>query len=205
MSRVHRPLLAVATAILLSSCGAAPSPTSRDLAALDGVTSSVMGIPVTTTSPDARNHFLQGQRELDLARNFEALDHFKRAVAADSNFAIAYLNIANTGNSLDEFKTNLARAERLAPGASDAEQLQIEIARKGLENDASGQLATAEQLVAKYPQSPRAYLALGNLQAGFNRNAHARGSYEKGLTFAPRVAAAHVAVGNSYFVGEPRH
>ena len=204
MSRVHRPLLAVATAILLSSCGAAPSPTSRDLAALDGVTSSVMGIPVTTTSPDARNHFLQGQRELDLARNFEALDHFKRAVAADSNFAIAYLNIANTGNSLDEFKTNLARAERLAPGASEAEQLEIQIARKGLENDASGQLAAAQQLVAKYPESPRAYLALGNIQAGLNSNAEARASYEKALSLTPRFAVAHIAIGTSYLFGEPR-
>jgi len=200
---MHRPLLAVAAAALLSSCGASPPPSGRDLAALDGVTSGIMGIPVTTSSADARNHFLQGQRELDLARNFEALDHFKRAVAADTTFAIAYLNIANTGNSLDEFKTNLARAERLAAGASDAEQLQIEIARKGLENDASGQLATAEQLVAKYPQSPRAYLALGNIQAGLNRN-EARASFEKALTFAPRFAAAHVAMGTSYLFGEPR-
>ena len=106
---MHRPLLAVATSILLSSCAAAPPSSTRDLAALDGVTSGIMGVPVTTASADARNHFLQGQRELDLARNFEALDHFKRAVAADSTFAIAFLNVANTGNSLDEFKTNLAR------------------------------------------------------------------------------------------------
>src|SRR6266542_4793795 len=159
MSSLHRPLLAVAVAFLLSSCGAraAPPSTNRDLAALDGVTSGIMGIPVTTASADARNHFLQGQRELDLARNFEALDHFKAAVAADSTFAIAYLNVANTGNSFEEFQTNLARAEALAAGASDAERLQIEIARKGLENDVSGQLAAAQQHVAKYPDSPRAY------------------------------------------------
>src|SRR3989449_8351114 len=141
MSSMHRPLLAVATCILLSSCGASPPPSGpRDLAALDAVTSGIMGIPVTTSSADARTHFLQGQRELDLARNFEALDHFKRAVAADSTFAIAYLNVANTGNSLDEFKTNLARAEQFASGASDAEQLEIQIARRGFENDVSGQL-----------------------------------------------------------------
>ncbi len=163
-----------------------------------------MGVPVTTSSADARNHFLQGQRELDLARNFEALDHFKRAVAADSTFAIAYLNVANTGNSLDEFKTNLARAERLAAGASDAEQLQIEIARKGLENDASGQLETAQQLVAKYPQSPRAYLILGTIQTNLNLNADARASFAKALSLAPRLAVAHIALGTSYLFGEPR-
>src|SRR2546428_12203868 len=201
---MHRPLFFVAAAALLSSCGASPPPGGRDLAALDGVTSGIMGIPVTTSSADARNHFLQGQRELDLVRNFEALDHFKRAVAADTTFAIAYLNIANTGNSLDEFKTNLARAERLAAGASEAEQLEIQIARKGLENDASGQLAAAQQLVAKYPESPRAYLALGNLQAGLKRNAPARAPYQKGLPFAPRLAAPPLPTGNPSLFGGPR-
>src|SRR6266545_4294190 len=204
---MHRPLLAVATSILLSACAASPRPattTTRDPAALDSVTSSIMGIPVSTKSADARDHFLQGQRELDLARNFEALDHFKRAVAADSTFAIAYLNVANTGNSFEEFKTNLARAEALAAGASDAEQLQIEIARKGFENDVSGQLAAAQQLVAKYPESPRAYLTLGNIQTGLNNNADARASYEKALSLAPRFAVAHIAMGTSYLFGEPR-
>jgi len=201
-----RPLLAVATAILLSSCSGSPPPpsTARDLAALDGVTSGIMGIPVTTSSADARNHFLQGQRELDLARNFEALDHFKAAVAADSTFAIAFLNVANTGNSLDEFKTNLALAERLAAGASDAEQLEIQIARQGLENDATGQLAAAQQLAAKYPESPRAYLTLGNIETGQNRIAGARAAYGKALSLAPRLAVAHIAMGTSYLFGEPR-
>ena len=67
MSNLHRPLLAVATSILLSACGASPRPsttTTRDLAALDSVTSSISGIPVSTKSADARNHFLQGQRGL---------------------------------------------------------------------------------------------------------------------------------------------
>src|SRR6266511_3515944 len=126
------------------------------------------------------------------------------AVAADSTFAIAYLNVANTGNSFEEFQTNLARAEALAAGASDAERLQIEIARKGLENDVSGQLAAAQQLVAKYPDSPRAYLTLGNIQAGLNNNADARASYEKALSLAPRFAVAHIAMGTSYLFGEPR-
>jgi Tfp pilus assembly protein PilF len=204
MSSRYRPLLAVAAAVLLSSCAAAPPPASRDLSALDGVTSGIMGIPLTTSSADARNHFLQGQRELDLARNFEALDHFKAAVAADSTFAIAYLNVANTGNSLDEFRTNLARAEALAAKASDGEQLEIQIARKGLENDASGQLAAAEQLVAKYSDSPRAHLTLGNIQTGLNKNAEGRASYEKALSLAPRFAAAHVALATSFLFGEPR-
>jgi hypothetical protein len=205
MSNWHRPLVAVAASLLLSSCAAAPPPPGRDLAALDAVTSGINGMPVTTASADARDHFLMGQREQDLGRNFDALDHFKRAVAADSTFAIAYLEVANTGNSLDEFKTNLARAETHAAHASDAEQLEIQIARKGFDGDASGQLTLAQQLVAKYPQSARAYLILGNIEANLNQNnADARASLAKAVALAPRFLAAHLTMGNSYLFAEPR-
>ena len=204
MLRLHHPIFAAASAILLSACGAASPPATRDLPALDGVTSTIIGHPVTTSSADARSHFLAGQRELDLSRAFEALDHFQRAVAADSTFAFGYLNVANTSNSLADFKTNLARAEQLAAGASEAEQLQIQIVRKGLENDVSGQLASAQQLVAKFPESPRAYLVLAGVQTGLNRTAEGRASYSKAIALAPRLVAAHINLGTTYLFNAPR-
>ena len=203
MFKLHHPFFAAVAAFALSSCGAAAAPAGRDLAALDAVTSAIMGHPITTASADARTHFLAGLRELDLGRAFEALDHFQRAVAADSTFAFGYLNVANTSNSLADFRTNLARAERLAPAASQAEQLQIQIARRGLENDASGQLALAQQLVARFPESPRAYVALGGVQAGLNRAADARASYAKAIALAPRMVTAHIAIGTTYLFNEP--
>ncbi|PYP13702.1 MAG: hypothetical protein DMD54_16030 [Gemmatimonadetes bacterium] len=207
MSSFHRPLLPVAVSVVLSSCGAAPPQgNSRDLAALDAVTSSISGLPVTTSSAGARNHFLQGEREVDLSRAFDAQEHFKAAVAADSTFAIGYLNVATTSNSLEDFKTNLARAEHFATsgGASEAEQIQIQIVRKGFENDVSGQLALAQQLVAKFPQSPRALLILSGIQGGLNRQADNRATDEKALALAPKFLAVHLDIGNSYLLGEPK-
>lgn len=203
---MHR-LLAVAGAGLLIGCAASPPPpppSTRDLAALDGVTSSIIGHPITTTSADARTHFLAGQREQDLGRNFEALDHYSRAVAADSTFAFGYLSVANVSQSLADFKTDLARAEQLASGASEAEQLQIQIVRRGFENDVDGQLALAQTLVTKFPESPRAYLVLAGVQAGLNRTAEARASYGKAIALAPRLLTAHIAVGTTYLFNEPR-
>ena len=201
-----RSALAVAAAAFLlpAPCIAQAMAPPRDPAALDAVTSEIMKLPITTPSPDARNHFLMGQRELDLGRFLDANAHFKAAVAADSNFAIAYLSVGNSGNSFEEFRTNLALAERHATGASDAEQLQIQIARKGLDNDVNGQLALAQQLVAKYPDSPRAYLQLANVQGALNRNADARVSLMKAVGLAPRFLAAHASLGNSYLFGEPK-
>src|SRR5216117_3246592 len=171
---------------------------------LDPITSAVMQHPITTSSAVARDHFLKGQRELDLARFIDANAHFKEAVAADPSFAFGYLNVANTANSLDEFKTNLAQAEQHAAGASDAERLQIQMARKGFDNDLVGQLALGRQLVGKYPDSPRAWLALAGVQGAMNYNTEARASIAKALELAPRLYAGHTAMGLSYLFGEPR-
>ncbi len=201
-----RGALAVAAAafVLQAPCFAQAISPPRDPGALNAVTSEIIKMPITTTSTEARNHFLIGQRELDLGRFLDANTHFKAAVAADSTFALAYLNVANTGNSFEEFRTNLVLAERFAAKASDAERLQIQIARKGLDNDVNGQLVLAQQLVAKYPDSPRAYLVLANVQTALNRNTDARASMMKAVGLAPRLLVAHTDLGNSYLHGEPK-
>jgi tetratricopeptide (TPR) repeat protein len=163
-----------------------------------------MKLPVTTASADARNHFLLGQRELDLGRLFEANAHFKAAVAADSTFALGYLDVATTSNSTREFRTSLDLAERYSGDASDAERLLIQITRKGVDNDVDGQLALAQQLVAHYPESPRAYLALAGVQSALNRNADARESILKAVALAPNLLVAHTDLGNSFLNGEPK-
>ena len=205
MSSLRTAFAVAAAALLLHApCVAQAVSHPRDQVALDAVTSGIINLPITTTSAAARNHFLMGQRELDLRQVFDANTHFKAAVAADSNFALAYLSVANTGNSFAEFRTNLELAERHAAGASDAERLQIQIARKGLDNDVNGQLVLAQQLVAKYPQSPRTYLVLASVQTALNRHADARVSMTKAVSLAPRLLVAHTDLGNSYLFGEPK-
>jgi Tfp pilus assembly protein PilF len=192
-------------AVVLASAGRPAGAAAQDArAGLDPVTSAVIGHPITTSSTAARMHFLEGVREADLGRFLDANVHFQAAVAADPNFAFAYLNAANTANSLTEFKTNFALAEQHAAGASEAEQLQIQMARKGFDNDLAGQLTLGQQLVAKFPASPRAWLALAGAQAGLNQNADARVSLSKALALAPRLYVAHATLGNNYIFGEPR-
>ncbi len=200
----HASVRAALTVVFASSGWYAGAAAQDSRSALDPITSAVMKHPITTSSAAARDHFLQGQRELDLARFIDANEHFKEAVAADPNFAFAYLSVANTANSLDEFKTNLALAEQYAAGASDAERLQIQMVRKGFDNDLVGQLALGQQLVEKYPDSPRAWLALAGVQGALNRNEEARTSIAKALELAPRLFAGHTAMGTSYLFGEPR-
>jgi len=198
----HAPVRAVLVLVLCGSSSGLAAQTSRS--ALDPITSAVMKHPITTSSSVARDHFLQGQREFDLARFIDANAHFKEAVAADPSFAFGYLNVAFTANSLEEFKRNLALAEQYAAGASEAERLQIQMARKGFDNDLAGQLALGKQLVEKYPDSPRAWLAVAGVEGALNKNDEARVSMAKALQLAPRLFAAHTALGTSYLFGEPR-
>src|SRR2546426_10998313 len=204
MSVSHASTRAALALVLASVSWSAGAAAQGPRSALDPITSAVIHHPITTSSAEARAHFLEGLREFDLGRLIDANVHFKAAVAADPSFAFAYLNVANTANSLDEFKTNLAQAEQHAAGASDAERLQIQMARKGFDNDLVGQLALGRQLVEKYPDSPRAWLALAGVQGALNYNAEARTSIAKALELAPRLFAAHTALGLSYLFGEPR-
>ena len=193
-------------AVLLVSAGWSAGAAAQDgaRAALDPITSAVVNHPITTSSAAARAHFLEGLREADLGRGVDANVHFRAAVQADPDFAFAYLNVANTANSLSEFKTNLALAEQHAASASDAERLQIGMARKAFDNDLAGQLALGKDFVAKYPQSPRAWLALAGAQAGLNKNTDARASLAKALELAPRMYVAHATLAANYIFGEPR-
>src|SRR5690349_1584574 len=121
-----RAALAALTVVLASAGWSAGAAAQDARAALDPITSAVIGHPITTSSTAARMHFLEGVREADLGRFLDANVHFQAAVAADPNFAFGYLNVANTANSLAEFKTNLALAEQHSGNASEAEQLQIQ-------------------------------------------------------------------------------
>jgi len=200
----HACVRAALTTVFASGSWYAGAAAQDPRSALDPITSAVIEHPITTSSGVARDHFLRGQRELDLARFIDANAHFKEAVAADPDFAFGYLNVANTANSLAEFKSNLALAEQHAAGASEAERLQIQMVRKGFDQDLAGQLALGQQLVQKYPGSPRAWLALAGVQGGLNRNEEARASIAKALALAPRMFVAHTTLGLSYVFGEPR-
>src|ERR1700745_3680015 len=84
MRCVRHPSVRAALTVLVASGGwYAGALAQGPRSALDPITSAVMKHPITTSSAAARDHFLQGQRELDLARFIDANAHFKQAVAAD--------------------------------------------------------------------------------------------------------------------------
>jgi hypothetical protein len=65
-------------------------------------------IPITTSSAEARNLYLQGRDLAEKLHGTHAL--FAKAVAKDPDFALAHLQLANTAPSAKEFFASLRTA-----------------------------------------------------------------------------------------------
>jgi tetratricopeptide (TPR) repeat protein len=165
---------------------------------------SVQEFQITTASADARSHYMVGERLLDVGRPQEAIVHFRKAVELDSAFAYAYLGIAQSAASTQEFKENVDAAGRFIEGKSNGEKLLLEINRTFLANNAEGTLELAQRLTQAYPNSPRAWLVLGNAQQALNQHAAARESFQRALALDRNMYAARAALGFSYRQFEPR-
>jgi len=191
------PLFAL---LFLVGCQAADDPAESTAGSAD----LVMSLPMSTDSEAAKAHLEAGIAAGDMARANEANEHFELAAEADPDFAQAYLRIATSAPSTEEFTSNLARAVGLIDNAAPAEKLLIEIAQKGFENDVEGQLQSANELVRLMPESPRAWLTLAGMQAALNDGASSRESLAQAIELAPEFAAAHMQAGNNYLFVEPR-
>ena len=74
---------------------------------------------VTTSSMEAYNLFLRGRAEFDLVDYVESKGYFEKAVALDSNFALAYLYLSRASGSLFDLTLavkSITRAMALAAG-----------------------------------------------------------------------------------------
>ncbi len=123
-------------------------------------------IPVTTASEEARELYLMGRDLQDKIRATDAREYYEQAVAADPNFAIAYLALANTAPSAKEFFDNLNKAVAAVDHASDGERRLILATDAGVKGEPPAQREHLGQLVSSFPNDERAHTALGNYYFG---------------------------------------
>ena len=164
---------------------------------------AVQEIPITSRNGDALLAFEAGQAAADRGDGPEANKLFRTAVAADPNFTYAWWNLSNVTFSTEEFNAALKGAEQGAAQASDGERMLLEFNKLFLQNNFSAQLDLAKQLVAKYPNSPRAYMVLQGAHAALNQFAEQRAALEKALSIDPKFAPAAFTLGLSYLFNQP--
>jgi tetratricopeptide (TPR) repeat protein len=165
---------------------------------------------LSTTSAEARHEFEQGLAVLDLGNlpnnrsaPTAASEHFKRAITADPDFALAYFFAGYAAPSPDEGRANILRAKELAAGVTHVERLLIESGVLMLEEDVEGAIRAARELTQMDSLNARSWLALAEL-AHMVREDELRAAALKAVDVAPGFARPHLVLANSYVLAAPR-
>jgi tetratricopeptide (TPR) repeat protein len=162
---------------------AAASPQSSDAAPKE--------IPITTSSEEARQLYLQGRDLVEKIRFTDGNKYFHQAVEKDPDFALAWLAAANSSATAKEFFDGLKKAVETSSKASEGEQHMIQAADAGAKSDPAGQLDHLTKLVATFPDDARAL----NLLAGYHFGTQ---DYEKAAALYERAIGANPSLSTSY-------
>jgi tetratricopeptide (TPR) repeat protein len=155
-------------------------------------------IPITTTSDDARAHYVQGRALSDQLRAHDAREQFAKAVALDPTFALAHFSLAQSAATAKEFFAELNQAVALADHASDGERLMILQLQAAANADPAKALDYAQQLSAKYPQDERAHFILGNAYFVRQQWDPAITEYKQAIAIDPSYSPAYNSLGYAY-------
>ncbi|MGB8320188.1 MAG: tetratricopeptide repeat protein, partial [Ignavibacteriaceae bacterium] len=148
---------------------------------------------VTTSSMDAYNFFLRGRAECEKLNHASAERFLKKAVALDSNFAMAYFYLAkNYDLSLEPTNSieTIKKAKVLLSHAPEKERLAINVIYALIiEKNLTKNLYFLEELVKKYPQEKRFHDELGKAFHLRDRIHEAKEEFEKAIKLDPGFAS----------------
>ena len=190
-------LLVLVFTLALSSCGQTQQDTN-DRTEADASVNVNAKVPVTTSSEHARALYLEGRALFDDLHFLEAREKFGEAIAADPEFAMAYLMLANTAQTAAQFFSAVGSAEEYMSNASDGEQFFIRALIAAAENDQAAQLAELEGALAAYPDDERVHMAIGNFFNGQQDFANAVLHFEHATSINPEFATAFNSLGYAY-------
>ena len=155
-------------------------------------------IPITTSSNEARQLYLQGRDATEKLRAADAYLLFEKAVAEDTKFALGYYGLANSAQTNKAFFAAVKQAVALANNVSAGEQLMIRGMQAGVDGDVEGQRRMYTELVAKYPSDERALNLLGNFYFGIQQYPTAIEYLNKATALDPSFTAPYNQLGYAY-------
>ncbi len=158
--RLHR------LTILLFSFAIISLATSLPLHAHHIKPSVLKAMPVTTSSPKARELFGRALTDFENLYLERANIGWRAAVEADPKFALAYVFIAYNSNDPVEASAAREKAKLLAAQATPGERLLIQWITSAKENNFIASISAMNDLLEMFPKDKRiAYLAGGWLMA----------------------------------------
>ncbi|MFH1372606.1 MAG: tetratricopeptide repeat protein [bacterium] len=156
-------------------------------------------IPVTTSSGEAREYFLQGRDLSERVRNQESREFFEKAVAADPDFALAHLYLCQVQPNARAFFESLEAARAAVDKVSEGERLMIAGLEAGyLEADPAKQQTLYQQLVDAYPGDERAHSLLALCYMAQQKYDDAIKTYQSVIRINPEFSQAYNQMGYCY-------
>jgi len=155
-------------------------------------------MPITTSSDEAMKNYLMGRELFEKLRAQDSRQYFEKAVQADPNFALGYLNLSFTMPSAKEFFEKFDMAKALVNKVSEGERLWIlgvDAANNGLPTK---QMEYYTKMVALYPNDERAQTLLGNYYFGQQEYQKANGYYEEANKINSEYSQPYNQLGYSY-------
>jgi tetratricopeptide (TPR) repeat protein len=155
-------------------------------------------IPITTSSEEARGLYLKGR---DLAEKLRATDgrrFYEQAIAADKNFALAYVGLAATSGTTKEFIDATTRAAALADRVSEGERHMVLGLEAGMKGNPAAVLSHYTELVRLFPNDERAHTLLGNTYFGRQEYDLAIKHFVAATTINPSFSQPYNQMGYAY-------
>jgi tetratricopeptide (TPR) repeat protein len=150
---------------------------------------------ITTSSPEARQLYVQAR---DKANNLElqaALKLIDQAIAKDPDFAMAYMLRANASASFPVFRENLDKAVSLADRVSPGEREWILASKAQADGDMTGARSHLDTLVAQFPTDKEVLLRAARFQRMAGNDRAAVEAFRKVTVEAPSFAPAYNDLG----------
>ncbi|MBQ10206.1 MAG: hypothetical protein CMJ45_01495 [Planctomyces sp.] len=113
------------------------------------------GLPISTTSTVAADHFGQGV-DLVLSRNYGPEEHFRQALEADEGFALAHCaqaHISMLRGRGSEARESADKAKSLSSGISERERSQIEAIHLWVNGKGPQSLAVILEHMKEFPRN----------------------------------------------------
>ena len=147
-------------------------------------------LPVTTSSPKARELYEKGMADYENLYLERCNDDWRAAVIEDPKLAVAWAWIAFNSGNPQEVSEARSRAKELAPKLTPGEQLMIAWIVKVQEGDFLGGITAMNDMLEMYPKDKHLLYLAGNWLMGENGSEQAQHFFQKALAIDKNFPAA---------------
>jgi tetratricopeptide (TPR) repeat protein len=151
---------------------------------------ATQSLPVTASSPKARELYAKGMQDYENLYLERCNDDWRAAVQQDPNLGVAWAWIAFNSSNPEEVSAARAKAKALVPKLSPGEKLMVAWIAKVQEGDYIGGISAMNDLLEMYPRDKHVLYLAGNWLMLEDGDEQAQRIMEKALALDKNFPAA---------------